>query len=99
MKVYLNTYSNGAAPATSRSLVASKKTAKRNSTATIFSECPDGDFAGYADRSDLYADRHGDAPYLIEVIIRRISDPSTFLANDDQPYSWREAVRREIEQG
>ena len=97
LAIYLITYSNGRSPDTERSLEAAKHTARRVSPAQYLSRGPDGDWYGYASRADLYADARGDAPHLIQALVRPIRNPQGFASDEDEPRGWREAVRQAIE--
>ena len=97
MKIYLITYSNGRSPDTERSLVAAKRTARRVSCARHFSAAPDGDWVGYASREDLFDDRAGAAPHMVQAVVRPVRDAVAYLAGTDLPRAWLEAVRQAVD--
>ena len=90
-KIYLLTSSMGVSCASFRSLARARKVAAYHPhSARYFAKDGQGDLWGYQTRADLHADRHnGDAAVIV---IRVISDPRMFLADEDQPYKWRESV-------
>jgi hypothetical protein len=97
MPLYLITYSNGRNPDTANSLRAAKALARQVSPTQYLTRGPDGDWYGYYSRRDLAADSHGDAPHLIQAIVRPISNPQQFLADVDQPSGWLETVRQAVQ--
>lgn len=90
-KIYLLTSSMGISCVSTQSLARARKIAAYYPhEARYFAKDGEGDLCGYQTRADMHADRHSGEAAV--VVIRVIDDPETFLADEDQPYQWRESV-------
>ena len=96
-KIYVVTSSNGTPPMATSSLEAAKAKARGRLPVACFTGTPiNGEWYGYASRSDLYADKDGAAPHLITAVVHRIRDPQRAIDNEEFPRETLAAIREAI---